>query len=55
VIRSYIKKLLKSSHTAVVGASSRLLPYVDLTALVAAKKLDSVWRVDHTSRCRPNR
>ena len=32
-------KLLKSSQTAEVGASSRLLPYVDRTALVAAKKL----------------
>jgi FkbM family methyltransferase len=31
-------KLLKSSH-AEVGASSRLLPYVDRTALVAANKL----------------
>jgi hypothetical protein len=32
------KKLLKSSHTAEVCASSHLLPYVDRTALVAAKK-----------------
>ena len=39
MIRSYIKKLLKSSHTAEVGVSSRLLPYVDRSALVAAKKL----------------
>jgi FkbM family methyltransferase len=39
VIRSYIKKLLKSSHTPEVCASSRLLPYVDRTALVAAKNL----------------
>jgi hypothetical protein len=33
-----VKKLLKSSHTAGVGASP-LLPYVDRTALVAPKEL----------------
>jgi hypothetical protein len=39
MIRSYIKKLLKSSHTAEVDASSRLLPYLDRTALVDPNKL----------------
>jgi hypothetical protein len=34
-----MKKLLKSSHTAEMGASSWLFPYVDRSALVPAKNL----------------